>query len=354
MFGLSKEDKPEDNLTSADHQTGSLPVDQAKPQEDIYVMPERFHSAGQKSSNTLLLVVAFVFVLVATSVGGYFWYNNASQNQQQAPVAQNQEPIEPALVEEPIATSTADILEATSTATSTEATTTEATSTDLLASSTQNIDLSVPPIASPDSDSDGLTDSEEIVIGTRFDNPDSDGDSYLDGAEVLAGYDPASKGKLESNPFIAKIVTNFTDDNFQTLSVKSWSYSPLPSSKQVIITLSTGEIIRISVLPNPDGLTAANWYLQKNPTVSLSQLRPITSASFSGIFSPNGLMAYLADPKGQKLYSFEYILSPGSSFRYPALFAMIVKNFQPVKTSSSPLMAPSSTPDGTGTSSSAT
>lgn len=70
-----------------------------------------------------------------------------------------------------------------------------------------------------DRDKDGLTDSEEIVLGTSptsadtdadglFDkeeaqtyktnplNPDTDGDGYLDGAEVRQGYNPNGTGKL--------------------------------------------------------------------------------------------------------------------------------------------------------------
>lgn len=70
-----------------------------------------------------------------------------------------------------------------------------------------------------DSDSDGLTDSEEKELGTNFLqidsdgdglfdfnevkvyftdplNPDTDGDSFLDGEEVLKGYNPKGEGKL--------------------------------------------------------------------------------------------------------------------------------------------------------------
>lgn len=41
-----------------------------------------------------------------------------------------------------------------------------------------------------DSDNDGLTDEEEIFLGTDPNNPDSDGDGYSDGEEVKNGYDP--------------------------------------------------------------------------------------------------------------------------------------------------------------------
>ncbi len=42
----------------------------------------------------------------------------------------------------------------------------------------------------PDSDTDGLTDAEEVSHGTDPLNVDSDGDGFSDGAEVEAGSDP--------------------------------------------------------------------------------------------------------------------------------------------------------------------
>ncbi len=41
-----------------------------------------------------------------------------------------------------------------------------------------------------DTDNDGLSDREEIALGTDPDNPDTDGDGYLDGAEIKEGYNP--------------------------------------------------------------------------------------------------------------------------------------------------------------------
>ncbi|KKW32549.1 MAG: hypothetical protein UY76_C0024G0003 [Candidatus Uhrbacteria bacterium GW2011_GWA2_52_8d] len=48
-----------------------------------------------------------------------------------------------------------------------------------------------------DSDSDGLSDSEEETYGTDSENPDTDGDGYFDGDEVAAGYDPNGPGVLQ-------------------------------------------------------------------------------------------------------------------------------------------------------------
>ena len=41
-----------------------------------------------------------------------------------------------------------------------------------------------------DSDSDGIIDGDEILLGTDPQNPDSDGDTFADGAEVNSGTDP--------------------------------------------------------------------------------------------------------------------------------------------------------------------
>lgn len=53
----------------------------------------------------------------------------------------------------------------------------------------------------PDSDNDGLFDKEEVVTySTDPLNEDSDGDTYLDGAEVKSGYNPSGPGELLQLP----------------------------------------------------------------------------------------------------------------------------------------------------------
>jgi hypothetical protein len=60
----------------------------------------------------------------------------------------------------------------------------------------EEIKLGTDP-AKADSDDDGLLDNEEIKIyKTNPLNPDTDGDGFLDGAEVKSGYNPLGPGKL--------------------------------------------------------------------------------------------------------------------------------------------------------------
>ena len=47
-----------------------------------------------------------------------------------------------------------------------------------------------------DTDSDGLTDMQEVAYGTDKSKPDTDGDGYTDSQEVQGGYNPLGPGKL--------------------------------------------------------------------------------------------------------------------------------------------------------------
>jgi hypothetical protein len=57
-----------------------------------------------------------------------------------------------------------------------------------------------------DSDGDGLSDDEEVAIGTNPLNPDTDGDGLTDGLERAAGLDPIGtddvSGVIQCNPFL--------------------------------------------------------------------------------------------------------------------------------------------------------
>lgn len=53
-----------------------------------------------------------------------------------------------------------------------------------------------------DSDKDGLNDAWEIALGTDITNLDTDGDGYKDGQEVLAGYDPSDSEPIKLEKII--------------------------------------------------------------------------------------------------------------------------------------------------------
>ncbi len=81
-----------------------------------------------------------------------------------------------------------------------------------------------PIISVKDTDADGLTDVEEVVLRTDTLNPDTDGDGFKDGDEMRSGYDPtAPKQKISDAQWktIEQTVTDSTSyPNLYPLRIK--------------------------------------------------------------------------------------------------------------------------------------
>ena len=325
--------------------TGGAPKEQAAPavspgkSSDIYVMPEKFHSGpARATSSKSLIIAAIILAAVIILVAAYFIYDSSARKQlAQEQAAQNaawqsSTPVV-AEVNEGV---TPDNFAPVVTSTGSEATSTpeQATSSpDNTAATTTAPVAPAPPVISRDSDNDGLTDMEEDVIGTNPSKPDTDVDGYKDSSEISSGYNPLSDGsqgktRLAEADFIAIAKSDFAQNNFSFLYPRRWKVSFIAENGQAIISIDTGEIIRISSLPKEQRISAMNWYLQLHPQASVSQLAPISAGQLAGFFAPDGLTAYLTDVSKERIYSFEYLTSPQAEFRYPALFAMIIKNFQ--------------------------
>lgn len=316
----------------------SAPIIKPGAGEDVYVMPEKFHSEPVKSSssNKTLLIAGVILIAVVILVGAYFVYDWSAQKQlaaQQAaqnaamqsstPVVEDINEGVVSLIPEPVTTTEPAITTPTTTPTTTSPTTTPTTTEPAI----------TPPALSRDSDSDGLTDIEEDVIGTNPVKPDTDVDGYKDGDEILAGYNPLSDGsqgkaKLAEADFVVLAQSSFAQNNFSFLYPRRFKVSFISESGQAIISADTGEIIRLSSQPDEQKISAMNWYLQSHPQVSVSQLKTISTNQLSGFFTPDGLTAYLTDTNKERIYSFEYLTNPQTEFRYPALFTMIIKNFK--------------------------
>jgi len=321
---------------------------------DVFVMPEKFQTMPIKSSvNKPLIVALVVLVAVIVLVGAYFAYD-FSIRQQAARQQAEQEIISPPPVVEDIN----DILAEPEPVEPEPATTTEATTTDEQATTTSDglttttEPALTPPTISRDSDSDGLTDIEEDVIGTDPAKPDTDIDGYKDSDEVLSGYNPLSDGsqgkaRLIESDFIALAQSSFAQNNFSFLYPRRFRVTFVSENGQAIVSADTGEIIRVSSQPNEQKISAMNWYLQSRPQISVSQLSSIATKGLSGFFAPDGLTAYLTDSEKNRIYSFEYLANPQTEFRYPTLFAMIIKNFQ-IATSTAATSTPATTSPAAG------
>jgi len=296
---------------------------------DVYVMPEKYIVQSAKGGSKGLIIASVILVAVILVTGGYLLYDAYSRPQAApaptptAPVVEvptEQPPVEtpPPVEQSPVTIPTTSPEIPPGQPISPATTTPPAPTT--------------PPAISLDSDNDGLTDVEEELLGTLPTNSDTDGDGYLDGVEVANGYNPTKAGSsfLSESPFIASLTTSFASDNFQILYPKEWQASQMADTKQVLLTAATGEMIRISVKNNEQGLSVLAWYLQEHPEAAVSQLKIITSGSLSGIYSPDGFTAWMTDGAKTKFYVFEYLTGRQTEFRYPAIFNLIIKSLKPV------------------------
>lgn len=296
---------------------------------EVYIMPEKFQAEKSSSLSKSLIIVVIILVAVIIITAGYFIYEKMSSR----PVApqNNQLSLSPITSPENTIDDIGSVTSTTATSTNglsgQEASTTPTSTADVI---NQNLLNDLPPAFSSDADADGLSDVEENLVGSSSAKPDTDGDGYIDGQEIQNGYSPiiagAELGKLLLANFLETVKTNFTDNNFQLYYLKGWAATAVPASRQVIITTGTGEIIRVSQKLKDTSVSAAGWYLQNNPGVSLAQLRIVTAGTAQGVFSPNGLHAYIADNNDNNLYVFDYIVENGVEFRYPTLFTMIIKS----------------------------
>jgi hypothetical protein len=325
MFGLSKkkvETPVEQNISQPKEASG-----------EVYIMPEKYMLLGNVKSGSKGLIIAgiiLVFVIVITATFLIYDILESGRTKQQLQPQVTAPRVE--LVEQPVTTlpttETEEELEGETDLDQTENETDDPEAGEELETGTEN---AVVPI-SLDSDGDGLTDLEEVIFGTSPTNPDTDGDGYRDATEILAGYNPTTAGssKLEDSPFIMSLTANFNGYDYGLLYPKEWQSSLINANRQILITASTGEILRITIRENQSRLPALSWYLQENPTVAVSQLTMVDNLqrNLSGIYTPDKLMAYLTDSQREKIYIFEYVVGRQTEIRYPTIFSMLIRTFK--------------------------
>lgn len=306
---------PDKNTQPNDSQAAS----QTPVGESVFVMPNKYVVQPPKKSGMGTTLIIIIMVMVIFVTGGYLIYDMLAKPAAKTPVAQV---IPPTIIIDNQASST----EVLATTTEVTASTTQATTTDSMATTTVAVTLP----ASMDSDKDGLTDIEETVLGTLPTNPDTDGDGYKDGAEVASNYSPTKAGsaKLSESPFVVTMDATFTTDVLSYLMPKDWQSSTITTNRQILISASTGEIIKLTASDNRDNMTPLGWYLRDHPEVSVSQLKIITSfdGALTGIYSPDGLNAWITDSARSKFYAFEYLTGRQTEIRFPAIFDMIIKS----------------------------
>lgn len=183
---------------------------------------------------------------------------------------------------------------------------------------------SLPP-GGLDSDSDGLSDSEEAVFGTDARNPDSDRDGFLDGNEVFHLYNPAAQAPVRL--LDTTLVKAFSGSLGWSLYVPSaWTSSlDVADGQKASLVTGQGERFIIDVLPNAQKLSAKDWYVSMHATTTAEMLRSLTTKQgLEGILSPDRLEAVFT--WGERVFTVKY--DPGTKpyINYRTIYEMMLNS----------------------------
>jgi SepF-like predicted cell division protein (DUF552 family) len=176
-----------------------------------------------------------------------------------------------------------------------------------------------------DSDADGLTDSEELLINTNLNSQDTDGDGFTDLGEFFNMYNPAGAGKLIINPGIEKYTNSLF--KYSLYYIKSWPVETVGGDDSVVFKLDNNQFIQIVVDTNSGQATLEKWYKDK---MSLDYINPsqyIVKENWEGLKNEDGLTYYLKKSGNDKIYVLSYNLGTSNTLNFKGLFEMMIKSF---------------------------
>lgn len=327
--------KPTEPASPEDGVSG--PVAEKQVQIDdiaIHTMPERFRHEPKKANGAktagLLIIGGGAAVLILVSAGLYFYlFKKPTATVKPEPPAATAtktpkaNPIQPEIQPSPT-----DL--ATSTATTTEqvvlpADNSLATSTATSTPETAGQDLTLGLIPALDSDNDGLTDAEEIILRTGTSTPDTDGDLYLDGAELLNLYDPAGPGRLASSTQTA-LYENKTF-NYSVLYPGAWQTSVNGGDDSIMFKTPDNQFFQIIVQPNAAGQTLDQWYMDQLGVATVNDSERLSGPNWQGIKNLDGLTLYLMDSRQKYIFTLAYNPGENNILDYINIFNMMIKSF---------------------------
>lgn len=155
-------------------------------------------------------------------------------------------------------------------------------------------------VSTIDTDADGLTDDEEKIVGTDPAKADTDNDGYLDLAELKSGYDPLVPGKKTSENSI--MTSALIDSKLSVIYPNSWDLTRSDSNQTVVFTDSDKAFIQVVYEDNLSKMSPISWFSEQ--FMGLSPGEAVSGPKWQGIYSQDGLAAYIFNSDLSKVYSF--------------------------------------------------
>ena len=177
-----------------------------------------------------------------------------------------------------------------------------------------------------DSDKDGLSDLEEIILDCNINSDDSDGDGYKDLEELKKLYNPAGSGKIIVNPNIEKY-TN-ASHKYSIYYPDVWLKTDVDGDNSVLFRAGNNQYMQIIIQDNVKKQSLEEWYKEQLNVVSISGSQIIYKTGWNGIKNKDGLIAYLTQGQGNKIFIISYNVGLDNMLRFKNIFDMIVKSFE--------------------------
>ncbi len=298
--------EPEDIFS--DINVGGDDMQTAPSSQDIY-------SAPKKSALPLVAVIV-VAIIVLGGIVFAAWYfllrqesvpaptSNTTQTTQPAPVQQ-----QPEIVEQPPVTANevTTVPPAGTNIPLPEQTEQPTTTENMPAEASTEPAVPPPPAAviteGVDSDSDGLTDVEEALLGTNPQLADTDGDGYSDGSEVMNLYSPlAANQPLSADPSFSPATweakSPLNSYTWTFLRPKAWLLNG-ESVMQAILSTDTSARFVFSLATKADIPPGATFKTKSGLDAVRTEDRLTTY-----VYSGDAVIAVTYDPNGAATYEY--------------------------------------------------
>jgi hypothetical protein len=181
-----------------------------------------------------------------------------------------------------------------------------------------------------DGDGDGLSNPEEVALGTDPLKIDTDGDSYGDKVETNNLFNALGAGAITANPNISEY--NNSKQNYAVLYPKIFSIQDVLNNDGSVISFSapaTGSFtIEISVQPNAAKQDVLAFFNQQFPGNTAKDSDIISKNGLQGLFSPDKNKYYATDDAKSKFYIVTY--NGNGNLSYYNIFLLIVHSLKEI------------------------
>ncbi|MCK5510098.1 hypothetical protein KAI65_00950 [Candidatus Parcubacteria bacterium] len=175
-----------------------------------------------------------------------------------------------------------------------------------------------------DSDKDGLSDLEEIILDCNINSGDSDRDGYKDLDELKKLYNPAGSGEIIVNPNIEK----YTNDShkYSIYYPDIWLKTDVDGDNSVLFRAGNNQYMQIIVQDNIKRQSLEEWYKEQLNTSFIQGSQIMYKTGWNGIKSKDGLIAYLTQSSSNKIFIISYNVGLDNMLRFKNIFNMIVES----------------------------